>query len=347
MPYQLKLNMGIESKLKAADLNDSTIGTISFAVDTNKIFIDSLNKEKQRERIPLYADYAYGLKQEDGSLLDANKFMVNNDPVGTGSFSLNRRSDSTVGDYSFCEGNNNISAGKCSHAGGENTIVNGAFSFGFGEGIKLPYINTCAFGKYNKSDSSILFAIGSGTDDANRTNGLELKSLSNGKCSLSVDRLNTTTISAANLSLSGQAHIKGDLKIYGDINLDENCNINLDTGNITVEDGVINTNRLSAGYVNVSGNLTVKNLPVATESFVTTYTSNFVTESEVNNIIETNTTITDNIQSQIDAYVPFIESSTEPGDKKKIWIDTSTTIPTMKYYSTSKNAWTKLGAYWG
>lgn len=346
MPYQLKLNMGIESKLKAADLNDSTIGTISFAVDTNKIFIDSLNKEKQRERIPLYADYAYGLKQEDGSLLDANKFMVNNDPVGTGSFSLNRRLDSTIGDYSFCEGNNNISAGKCSHAGGENTIVNGAFSFGFGEGIKLSGANTYAFGTYNEYSPLTIFAIGNGTDDSHRKNLLELK-LSGENGILSVDRLSTTTIQATNLSLTGQANIKGDLKIYGDINLDEDCNINLDTGSIYVEDGVISTNRLSAGYVNVGSNLTVKNLPVATESFVTTYTSNFVTESEVNNIIETNTTITDNIQSQIDAYVPFVESITEPGDKKKIWIDTSTTIPTMKYYSSSKNAWTKLGAYWG
>ena len=346
MSYKLNLKMGLEEKLLdnlISPLNELSIGTISFAVDSKCLFIDAFDKNKNIKRIPLYA---HGLTQQDGTLLDTSRFMLNNDPKGTGSFSLNRKEDSSVGENSFTEGTNNIASGSNSHAGGINTIIAGANSFGFGEGIKLSGANTYAFGSYNEYSPLTVFAIGNGTDDSHRQNILELK-LSNGNGVLSVNQLLATDIKSSTISAAGAIHANGDIRSdNGDI-IAATGSIILGEGNITVEGGNISTSQLYASNINVTNNLTVKNLPVATENFVTNYTSNFVTESEVNNIIETNTTITDNIQSQIDAYVPFVESTTEPSDKKKIWIDTSTTIPTMKYYSTSKSAWTKLGAYWG
>ena len=67
--------------------------------------------------------------------------MLNNNPKGTGAFSLNRKEGSNIGVNSFTEGTDNIASGTNSHAGGANTIVTGLNGFGFGEGIKVTLAN--------------------------------------------------------------------------------------------------------------------------------------------------------------------------------------------------------------
>ena len=47
--------------------------------------------------------------------------MDKTDPTGTGSFSLNRATDTTVGTNSFTEGTNNTASGYSSHAEGLRT----------------------------------------------------------------------------------------------------------------------------------------------------------------------------------------------------------------------------------
>lgn len=49
--------------------------------------------------------------------------MDKTNPTGTGSFSLNRKPDTTIGDYSFAEGNNTTAEGIASHAEGWNTLA--------------------------------------------------------------------------------------------------------------------------------------------------------------------------------------------------------------------------------
>ena len=51
--------------------------------------------------------------------------MDKNNPTGTGSFSLNRKAYSDIGNYSFAEGYNTISSGEASHAEGTQTIASG------------------------------------------------------------------------------------------------------------------------------------------------------------------------------------------------------------------------------
>ena len=46
-------------------------------------------------------------------------------PTGTGSFSLNRKADTTVGDYSFAEGAETTASGDSSHAEGNGTTASG------------------------------------------------------------------------------------------------------------------------------------------------------------------------------------------------------------------------------
>ena len=51
------------------------------------------------------------------------ELMSKNNPTGTGSFSLNRKANTTIGDNSFAEGDNTIASGYFSHAEGDSTTA--------------------------------------------------------------------------------------------------------------------------------------------------------------------------------------------------------------------------------
>lgn len=57
-----------------------------------------------------------------------DKKMSKTNPTGTGSFSLNRKSESTVGTNSFAEGFNGEASGNYSHAEGNDTVASGDYS---------------------------------------------------------------------------------------------------------------------------------------------------------------------------------------------------------------------------
>ena len=65
---------------------------------------------------------------KDGSGNTLNKMMSKTNPTGTGSFSLNRKANTTIGDSSFAEGANTTASGSASHAEGRRTIASGAAS---------------------------------------------------------------------------------------------------------------------------------------------------------------------------------------------------------------------------
>ena len=126
--------------------------------------------------------------------------MKANNPVGKGSFSMNRREDSEIGNYSFAEGYRTIASGEQSHAEGANTTASGEISHAEGyhttasggtshaEGNETiasgershaegwmtvaSSMNQHVQGRYNIEDSANKYAhiVGNGTDDANRSN---------------------------------------------------------------------------------------------------------------------------------------------------------------------------------
>ena len=55
-------------------------------------------------------------------------------PVGEGAFSLNRKADTDIGDYSFAEGHQTTASGDSSHAEGYNTTASGGYSHAEGYG---------------------------------------------------------------------------------------------------------------------------------------------------------------------------------------------------------------------
>ena len=85
--------------------------------------------------------------------------MSKNNPTGTGSFSLNRKADSTVGLYSYAEGYNTVASGAYSHAEGRETNATGYYSHaeGCSNLAKSNYshaegLNTNASGEYSHAE---------------------------------------------------------------------------------------------------------------------------------------------------------------------------------------------------
>ena len=73
------------------------------------------------------------VKKIDEKYLLELPYMDKVNPTGTGSFSLNRKANTTIGNYSFTEGYNTTASGDYSHAEGYYTTASGLTSYAEGE----------------------------------------------------------------------------------------------------------------------------------------------------------------------------------------------------------------------
>lgn len=98
--------------------------------------------------------------------------MDKNNPVGTGSFSMGRKTGSSVGAYSHAEGNNTTASGECSHSEGSSTTASAHSSHA--EGIDTTASGDCQHvqGKNNIIDSLGKYAhiVGNGISADSRSN---------------------------------------------------------------------------------------------------------------------------------------------------------------------------------
>lgn len=97
----------------------------------------------------------------------ANKKMDRKNPSGTGTFSMNRKPQSVIGNYSHAEGYNTTAANPCSHAEGSSTIARGdsAHSEGGITSASGPYTHaegysTKAAGSYSHTEGYYTEATG-------------------------------------------------------------------------------------------------------------------------------------------------------------------------------------------
>ena len=146
--------------------NEKVPGTILIETDTGRAYVD----DTESSRIQI----------KDDTKMDKEN------PTGTGSFSLNRKAGTTIGMYSFAEGESTTALGDCSHAEGFNTTASGIGSHAEGinttasndnshaEGwyTKALSMNQHVQGKCNIEESSNTYAdiIGNGTGDTERSN---------------------------------------------------------------------------------------------------------------------------------------------------------------------------------
>lgn len=89
--------------------------------------------------------------------------MDSTNPVGTGSFSLNRKDNTTVGNYSFAEGRSTTASGNNSHAEGFFTIASGTYSHAGGSQTTASGVSSHAEGMNTIASGYITHAEGVGT----------------------------------------------------------------------------------------------------------------------------------------------------------------------------------------
>lgn len=125
--------------------------------------------------------------------VDVNYKMDKENPTGTGSFSINRKSQTTIGDYSSTLGYDNVASAQSSHAEGQGTTASGRLSHSEGQGTVASgqkshaegYYTIAAgedqhvFGKYNVKDTENKYVeiVGNGresADDSKRSNARTL-----------------------------------------------------------------------------------------------------------------------------------------------------------------------------
>lgn len=92
-----------------------------------------------------------------------DKKMNKNSPSGTGSFSLNRASDSTVGTFSFAEGISGKATAQASHAEGWNCTASGTASHAEGYGNTASASRAHAEGYYTTASGASSHSQGSNT----------------------------------------------------------------------------------------------------------------------------------------------------------------------------------------
>ena len=93
------------------------------------------------------------IKKIDEKYLPELPYMDKVNPTGTGAFSLNRKPNTTIGNYSFAEGNDTTASGNYSHAEGSNTTASGYYSH-------AECRNTTASGAYSHAEGNDTTASG-------------------------------------------------------------------------------------------------------------------------------------------------------------------------------------------
>jgi hypothetical protein len=94
-----------------------------------------LPKPKSIEEKELYTDCLYN-KDDSEMVIDTSNLISKENPVFTGSMSMNRKEETTIGEYSVAIGKTVEASGGCSYAEGKNTTASGWGSHAEGEETK-------------------------------------------------------------------------------------------------------------------------------------------------------------------------------------------------------------------
>ena len=142
-------------------LNTEKAGTYTISISTKENIIHKLDKKYLPDEVIKSIDVANNAQTTannaqntaNNAQTTANSKMNANNPVGTGSFSMGRKTNSVVGNYSHAEGYNTTASSYGSHAEGSSTIASGKYSHAEGD-------NTAASGDYSHAEGANNIASG-------------------------------------------------------------------------------------------------------------------------------------------------------------------------------------------
>lgn len=131
---------------------------------------------------------------------DLTTKMDKANPTGTGSLSLNRKANTTIGNQSVAVGYNNEASGATATAENSTNVASGNQSHAEGYGNEANHLCQHVFGQYNKADTSTAAATARGNYVEIVGNGANANSRSN----------------ARTLDWNGNEVLAGGLKVHGD-----------------------------------------------------------------------------------------------------------------------------------
>ena len=135
-------------------LNTEKAGTYTISISTMENVVHKLDKKYLPDEVVESIDIANNAQTTaNNAQTTANSKMSANNPVGTGSFSMGRKTNSVVGNYSHAEGYNTTASSYGSHAEGSSTIASGKYSHAEGD-------NTAASGDYSHAEGANNIASG-------------------------------------------------------------------------------------------------------------------------------------------------------------------------------------------
>ena len=162
-------------------------GKYNIADETSAFIIGNGSSDNARSNA-MKVDWSGNLEVagdlKDGSGNTLNNMMSKTNPTGTGSFSLNRKADTTIGDYSFAEGSEATASGRFSHAEGSETTASGLFSHAEGEGTTASADDSHAEGLGTLASGNSSHAEGEGTlASGNSSHAEGHRTTASGSCS--------------------------------------------------------------------------------------------------------------------------------------------------------------------
>lgn len=136
-------------------LGDPDPFTIAFFADSSSLTIVTTDKTTNSHTISIsgFIDKIVKIDKKYLPELPKLPYMDEENPTGTGAFSLNRKISSNVGDYSFAEGSSTTAFGKASHAEGNETVA-------YGDSSHAEGLYTNAFGHNSHAEGVRTKALG-------------------------------------------------------------------------------------------------------------------------------------------------------------------------------------------
>ena len=170
-----------EAEFEITD-NNSVVSTLKFSVSINETVISDEDIESSDDfsalqdivahvgndsiHVPSGGTSGQALVRDDdgnavwgdvgGSGGVSGEYLTKENPIGTGSFSLNRKANSTIGSYSVAMGNIGIASGNSSYVVGFGCTSSGNYSFSGGYNCEAYDSYSVAIGYYCKSGEASL-----------------------------------------------------------------------------------------------------------------------------------------------------------------------------------------------
>ena len=148
---------------------------------------------------------------------DASVKMDKNNPTGTGSFSLNRKAGTVIGNYSHAEGRETTASGHYSHTEGNKTTASGYSSHAEGSSAKALGSSSHAEGLSTEASGDYSHAEGSSTKASSFSQHVQGRLNIEDSSNVYADIIGNGTLSkpsnAATVDWSGNAWFAGDVYV--------------------------------------------------------------------------------------------------------------------------------------